>query len=50
MDDILQGGTSWQADLGPAFEAAKIGLAAETSVRENRRIHVEGLVAEGMSS
>ena len=38
LQDIKGRESGWRDDLQRAFEAMKIGLAAERSVREERRI------------
>ncbi|OGG46533.1 MAG: hypothetical protein A3F84_24135 [Candidatus Handelsmanbacteria bacterium RIFCSPLOWO2_12_FULL_64_10] len=44
VEDIAKGGTSWQADAWTAFDAAHIGLAAEMSAKENRRVVLKKVV------
>jgi predicted dehydrogenase len=43
IEDIAKGGISWQADARTAFDAAHIGLAAEASMEEGRRIALKEL-------
>ena len=42
LEDLRGGETHWREDLQRAFEAVRIGLAAEQSVNEDRRIVLTG--------